>query len=276
MNAVARPLVRYHGGKWKLAPWIIGHFPRHVVYCEPFGGGASVLLQKDRVKAEVYNDLDGEIVNLFRVVRDRGHELARLIELTPFARDEFDGAFDPSPDPVEQARRTVLRSLAGFGSTMTARNNDGSLERTGFRCSSRRSGTTPAQDWRNYPGKLPALIERLRGVVIENRDAAECMRQHDSETTLHYVDPPYVHDTRGKKRSGRGYAHELQDGEHAALAEQLRALRGFVVVSGYRCDLYDELYRGWRRIDRNSMADGARPRVESLWLSPSVPAPGLF
>jgi DNA adenine methylase len=111
----ARPILRYHGGKWKIADWIIEHLPRHRTYVEPFGGAASVLIKKPRAYAEVYNDLDGEIVNLFCVARDRGEELARAVELTPYARDEFYQSFLPSDDPLEQARRTVLRSFAGFG-----------------------------------------------------------------------------------------------------------------------------------------------------------------
>lgn len=265
-----RPIVRYHGGKWKLAPWIIEHLPPHRVYVEPFGGGGSVLLQKPRSYAEVYNDLDGEMVNLFMVVRDRGAELARLVELTPFARAEYLGSFPESDDPVEQARRTLIRSFMGFGSNALCRNI-----KSGFRSNSNRSGTTPARDWMNYPNVLVRIVERLRGVVIENKDAVEVMLQHDGDQTLHYCDPPYVHSTRATlARTGahghHGYNHEMDDEQHVALVKALRELRGMVVVSGYRCDLYDELFEGWQRIDCQAHADGALDRVESLWLSPNV------
>jgi len=153
-----RPLVRYHGGKWKLAPWIISHLPRHRVYVESFGGGASVLLRKPRSYAEIYNDLDGEIVNLFRMARDHGAELVRVCELTPFARDEFAHAYDSSADPLEQARRTLIRAFMGFSSAAAS-----AAQRTGFRANSNRSGTTPAQDWKNYPAHLHSVIDRLRG-----------------------------------------------------------------------------------------------------------------
>ncbi len=117
MNALTRPLVRYHGGKWRLAPWIVGFIPAHRVYVEPYGGGGSVLLRKPRSYGEIYNDLDGEIVNLFRVVRDRGEALVRVLELTPFAREEFLDGWHVSDDPVEQARRTLIRAYMGFGSS---------------------------------------------------------------------------------------------------------------------------------------------------------------
>lgn len=266
----ARPLVRYHGGKWKLAPWILSHLPTHRCYVEAFGGGGSVLLQKPRCHAEVYNDLDGEIVNLFRVARDQGEALASVCALTPFSRDEFQEAYEPAAAPLEQARRTVIRAFMGFGSAGT------SGQPTGFRSNSTRSGTTPAHDWANYPRHLAAIVERLRGVVIENKDALACMRQHDGPATLHYVDPPYVHSTRNLRTRAPAYRHEMSDAQHRQLASGLRELSGMVVVSGYRCELYDELFDGWQRVDGHAHADGAKPRVESLWLSPTCPTLGLF
>ncbi len=268
--APKRPLLRYHGGKWKLAPWILRHIPSHRVYVEPFGGGGSVLLQKPRSYAEVYNDLDGEIVNLFKMARDRGEELAQLLELTPFSRVEFVDSYQGHADPLEQARRTLVRSLMGFGSAGASGNS------TGFRANSNRSGTTPARDWMNYPEHLRAIIQRLRGVVLENRDASEVMRAHDCEEAVHYVDPPYVHATRSLRTRAPSYRHEMDNAEHEALAAVLAALRGRVILSGYRCELYDRLYAGWRRIDAAAHADGARVRTESLWLSPNCPSVGLF
>jgi len=111
--APTRPVLRYHGGKWRLASWIISHFPPHRVYVEPFGGAASVLLRKPRSYAEVYNDMDGEIVNVFRVLRDpaRARELERVLRLTPFAREEFELSYIRDEDPIEQARRTIVRAF---------------------------------------------------------------------------------------------------------------------------------------------------------------------
>lgn len=265
-----RPLARYHGGKWRLAPWILRHLPPHRVYVEPFGGAASVLLQKPRSYAEIYNDLDGEIVNLFRVARDDGEALARAIELTPFARAEFAAAYGPHADALEQARRTLIRSFMGFGSAGACGQS------TGFRANSNRLGTTPARDWMNYPTHLRTVVQRLRGVVIENRAAIEVMRQHDCAEALHYVDPPYVHSTRQLRSRAPSYRHELDDEQHRELADALAGLRGLVVLSGYRSALYDELFKRWQRIDMASHADGARARVESLWLSPGCEPAGLF
>lgn len=271
----SRPLVHYHGGKWRLAPWIVSQMPEHRVYVEPFGGGASVLLHKSRSHAEIYNDLDGEVVNLFRVARDRGAELRQRLVLTPFSRAEFQRSYEESDDPIEQARRTIIRSFQGVGSgAATGR-------KTGFRANSNGSNTTGANDWRHYPEALAAIIERLRGVVIEQRPACEVMKRQDSRGALHYVDPPYVHSTRMPKGRGSGkpkvYRFEMSDEEHRELADVLHRLKGGVILSGYHCPLYDELYGGWRRVEKSSRVDGGGLRTEVLWLR-NVPdtTPDLF
>ena len=272
MTKLSRPILRYHGGKWKLADWIISNFPNHRVYVEPFGGAASVLLKKRRSYAEIYNDLDGEIVNLFRVTRERGHDLKAALELTPFSRADFEQSLLSSDDPLERARRTVIRSFFGVGSGPTRRTTTGTLMRTGFRMDM--SGSrAPAQDWRNYPGALTAIIHRLQGVVIENLPATEVMKNHDGPETLHYVDPPYVMSTRDR---GGDYCFEMSDDQHAELAAFLHARQGHVVLSGYDSPLYQDLYRGWSRIEKRALADGARERTEVLWLSPGVSHGPLF
>jgi DNA adenine methylase len=273
--SVTRPALRYHGGKWKLAPWLQLFFPPHRIYVEAFGGGASVLLRKPRVYGEVYNDLDCEVVNVFRMLRDRGGELHELLRLTPFARAEFKLSYEPSPDPLEQARRTIARSFMGFGSAAATGEN------SGFRANSNRSGTTPAHDWANLSEAVPALIERLRGVVIENRDAMAVAAHHDAPDALHYFDPPYVHSTRsGKVRgtmtqgraSGKAYRHEMDDAAHRAFALIAHGLEGMVVISGYPCQLYTELFGAWERFERPSFADGARARTEVVWINPACAA----
>lgn len=271
-HAPTRPALRYHGGKWKLARWLQLFFPPHRIYVEPFGGGASVLLRKPRAYGEIYNDLDGEIVNVFRMLRDRGDELHQLLALTPFARAEFAASYERVEDPLEQARRTILRSFMGFGSAAATG------ETSGFRANSNRAGTTPAHDWANYSKAVPALIERLQGVVIEHRDALATMAHHDGPTTLHYCDPPYVHSTRsGKVRgvvskgrsTGKAYNHELDDEGHCKFAEFVHGLDGMVVVSGYPSALYSRLFCAWERHERPAHADGARDRTEVVWINPA-------
>jgi DNA adenine methylase len=269
MTEPTRPALRWHGGKWLLGPWIIENLPPHRVYVEPFGGAASVLIRKPRSYAEIYNDLDSGVVNLFRILRapDQSRALVESLRLTPFSRQEFEASYEPCEDAVELARRLIARSFMGFGS-----DGHNVAVKTGFRACSNRSGTTPAHDWSNYPDALELIIERLQGVVIESRPAVEVMQQHDGPETLHYVDPPYLPQTRSQKsRRGKvryhAYAHEMTEPDHVALLLALRELTGMVVLSGYPSQLYDDHLHGWHRIERKSLADGARPRVEVLWLN---------
>ena len=260
-----RPALRYHGSKYRLAPWIISHFPEHRIYVEPFGGSASVLLLQPRSYGEVYNDLDDEIVTVFRVLQDdrQAERLCELIRLTPFARAEFELSYQRSDDPVEQARRTIFRSFAAHGTT-------GALgERTGFRAKNTTTRRTDPDSWSTYPEHIQAFVERLKGVVIENRDALEVLAIHDGPETLHYVDPPYVWNTRSGKRAGRAYRHEMTNEEHVDLAELLDSLQGHVVLSGYPSELYTEMYGSWTYHEKESRAAGGEPRMEGLWVRPS-------
>lgn len=267
-----RPVLRWHGGKWKLAPWIIGHFPPHRIYVEPFGGAASVLIRKPPSFSEIYNDLDGEAVNLFEVLRSPSQacRLVGLLRLTPFARAEFEAAYEETVDPIERARRLVVRSFMGFGSD--APNRD---LRTGFRAQSPQSGRSPEKDWLNYPEALAVTAARLREVVIERRPAIEVIAKNDADDTLHYVDPPYMPETRSTK-SGRGrlkyhaYAHEMTADDHAELLGALAGVAGMVVLSGYAAPLYERALTDWRRVETLAHADGGRERTEVLWINPQA------
>ena len=270
IDAPRRPVLRWHGGKWKLGPWIIGHFPPHRVYVEPFGGAASILLRKPRCYAEVYNDLDQDAVCLFRILRDpvKSAALVEQLRLTPFAKMEFEESYIPAGSDIEQARRLLIRSFMGFGS-----NGHNAATKTGFRANSNRSGTTPARDWANYPDLLPTIIERLTGVVIECRDACEVMSAHDGPETLHYVDPPYVRETRSRAMHRDGcYAHEMDAASHERLLGHLTTLDGMVVLSGYHHPTYDAALATWRRVEIAALADGARDRTEVLWINPQAAA----
>ena len=259
---IPRPLLRWHGGKWKIAQWVLQHFPHHRVYVEPYGGAASILLQKPRAPTEVYNDLDDGLQNLFAVLRDPelALRLRELCELTPFSRREFDLSYTEGDTPVERARRLVVRSFFGYGSKSCT-----SATRNGFR--SRRAGSaSPAVDWGNYPPTLAAVAQRMQGVVVEHRPALDVIRGYDSRDGLIYADPPYVHATRVLKHGK--YHHEMTDGDHEELSRTLHACTSAVIVSGYPCELYRDCYSRWRMETKNTFADKSSPRVECLWLSP--------
>lgn len=265
MNTPTRPALRYPGAKWTLGPWIVAHLPvsRSEAYTESFGGSAGVLIQKPRQKIETYNDLSGDIVNFFQVLRDRTDELVRLIELTPYARAEYElsKSHMHGLSSLERARRTFIyhwMSISG-----------GRKSAGGWRVVKSREGrrTTPASDLTNI-SYLYEIADRFRGVQIERLLAEDVLCRYDGPGVLHYVDPPYLAETRTEKNL---YHHELKSNdEHAALVELLLSLKGMVVLSGYRNDLYEQAIeaRGWVRRDKVTRANSGVERIESLWLSP--------
>lgn len=273
--SIGTPVIRYHGGKFRLAPWIIQHLPPHRCYVEPFGGAAGVLIQKPRAYAEVYNDLDGDVVNLFRVLRDTAAraELTDQLLLTPYARAEFEQGWLPSDNPIEQARRLIIRAQMGFGSAGATKGS------TGFRIDTKRAYGTAQQLWAAYPETLACIGQRLAGVLIENRPAIEVMLAHDAPDTLHFVDPPYVFSTRELRNTKGCYRHEMTDEQHVELLQAIKGLQGMVAISGYPSGLYAEHLHGWQMVTtpaRISAGRGTTTRTECLWLSPSCRQSCLF
>lgn len=215
------------------------------------------MLQKPRSPLETVNDLDGNVVNFFRVLRDNPDELIRKIRLTPWAREEYAASIQPPEgDPIERARLFWARCW------MTI---DGSGRDTGFRVSTT-SKQTPAALMEDIPS-LWYIVDRLAGVQVENKDAIETIKIYDNAEALIYFDPPYVVETRAHKEK---YAEEVDGPFHINAAATLRNCEGFVIVSGYACPLYAELYEahGWKRIDRMAQTNSGGKRVESLWLNP--------
>jgi len=258
-----RPILRYHGGKWRLAPFVTEFFPGHKVYVEPFGGGASILLRKQRSVTEIYNELDGEVVNLFRVLRDpdQSDRLKLALELTPYSREEFDAAYDIAECPVEQARRTLVKSWFGAYSK-------GLMNKTGFDTRVNSDGyCSRVATFIKLSDMIETIRQRMTGVVIENTDALRLIPRMDAHHTLFYVDPPYVPDSR----SGKYYRHEMSEECHRELAGVLHACKGMVILSGYASELYDrELYADWHREDCPAYTDGAHARTEVLWINPAA------
>lgn len=257
--------VRYHGGKVRIADRIVGLFPSHETYVEPFGGGAAVLLAKPRVKLEVYNDLDEDMVVLFQVVRERSGELARLIAMTHWSRAEHELSYLSTVDPLERARRVLVRSHFGM-------NGAGIFKKTGFRSAGWRQNKLPVHCWTDLPDVIIETCSRMMSVVIERRPAVDVMRQNDRQSTLHYVDPPYLPETRDR---GTDYRHEMTRADHEALLCAVRGLNGKIVLSGYASPLYDAALHDWRRIEISAVADGGKKRVEVLWCN-FADAVGLF
>jgi DNA adenine methylase len=264
---VSRSALRYFGGKWALAPWIISHMPAHRIYVEPFGGAASVLLRKPRSPVEVYNDLDDEIVGIFRILQNavQCRELVRILQRTPYARREFELAFRATDDPLVRAQRAIIRAYMSFHHSALF-----SPQKTTFANARHRKkcGGCKAHEWMSYPRHLANVCRRLRGVIIECGDALDVIRVQDTSDALFFVDPPYVMGTRDKNSR---YRHEMSDAQHVALLTLLKGVQGKVMVTGYASDLYDDLLAGWTRLSRPHYAAsgaGVQTRMEVLWIKP--------
>ena len=271
MTNIAHPVIRYHGGKFRIADWIISQFPPHKTYVEPFGGGGSVLLCKEPSQVEVYNDLDDEVVNLFRVLRsDQAELLARQVYLTPFSRTELSHAYGVYGDPVEQARCLIVRAQMSFGSAGATR------AKHGFRYGETTKGYSSAKRWDKQPEIILQVVERFKNVFIENRGAINCIKDHDSQDTLFFVDPPYLTDTR---QSSNQYVHEMTDTQHKELLEVLLNVKGKVFISGYDHPIYNEALSGWKKLTKSVRASGRRGcvmRTECLWISKNAQHADLF
>ena len=265
-----RPVLRYMGAKWRLAPWILRHLPwPHDAYVEPFGGSAAVLLRKDPSPLEVWNDLGKEVYNFFCVLRDEElcARLVRALEFTPWHRLEFEecyaGLGGPEDDPVERARRFFVISWQGIRGAHKAR-PAWRYVKTGSNFAK-----VPPETWAF--DHLYAASLRLRRVQFEHRDAFEVIRDYDGPETLYYVDPPYL----ASLRSARGSQYEVDmatEEWHKELLDLLLGVRGMVVLSGYPSELYREVLeaRGWLRVETLARGNALRrgDRVEALWLSP--------
>lgn len=270
MKNISRPALRYHGGKWRLAPWIISYFPDHDSYIEPFGGAMSVLLQKTPSKIETYNDLNGLVVNFFRVLREQPDELIRAITLTPYSRNEFILAQQPAGDPLEDARRFFVWSWQGRGRA-------GVLEPGGWRFMVRNTrGLTPVDDWVNID-HLWAIVNRLKNVQLENDDAFRIIKRFDDPRALFYIDPPYVSHTRSNRWGTSAYLHEFSEEQHIELSTLLHSTKGAIIISGYPSKLYESLYANWIRLERNGSVDrgrkGGKSITEVLWVNKMTTLP---
>ena len=256
--------VTWHGGKSKLSAKIVGYFPEHQTYVEPFGGSAAVLLAKEPSKVEVYNDLNGELVNLFQVLRNASmyRKLRRALDHTRYARAEFLLSKEPTDDPLESARRFIVRQRQSRG---------GLGERWSYCVGDSRGGmSSVVARWQTGLDQLPSVHERFRHVQIEREDWRIILTRYNGRKTLFYIDPPYLPETR----TGGEYQHELSVLDHRELVARILASRSMVALSGYANDTYKPLeIAGWRRTDFEVPAyssDKRTRRTECLWLSPSI------
>lgn len=254
-----KSLLHYPGSKKRIASWIIGNMPEHHSYLEPYFGGGAVLFEKPSSRIETVNDLDGDVINFFRVIQDPEscQELQRWLTYTPYSRQVYEDTFTREPQtPVEQARYFAVRSMQGHGFRLT--------EKCGWKKDVYgREAAYAVRYWNELPEALAEMAARLKGVQIENRPALELIKAFDHENVLIYLDPPYVWSTRGRKQ----YRHEMSDPDHEEMLDMVIHSRAKVMLSGYDCELYGRYLKDWRKLQMPARAQNSLPRVETLWLN---------
>lgn len=257
----------YYGGKFSHLDFILPYLPNDANhYVEVFGGSAAVLLNRKPVSLETYNDLYSDVCNFFKVLREKYDKLIGLLKYTPYSREEYVNACVVGGDDVEQARRFYIRACqSSLGNVQTA-----TIGRWGHSIKLKKS---PADTWAEKISMLDRIVERFLHVQIENKPALDIIRQYDFLDTVFYLDPPYAHGSRVDKKA---YLHEMTDEDHVDLANTLNRIRGRAVVSGWRSDLYDDIYSGWHRVDGRmkvlpSSGNNVQKR-ESLWMNFDPPA----
>lgn len=250
------PVLKYPGAKWSLAKWIVSHMPPHRVYLEPFFGSGAVFFTKRPSHIETINDIDGQVVNLFQLIRERPDELAWLIEMTPWARAEYYESYELTGDPLEDARRFLVRCWQAYGAKLSAR--------CGWRNDILgRKGTNMPSKWKRLPERILAVAERLKDAQIECQPALQLIERYRYPDVLIYADPPYPLSTKSKSL----YRHEMIDEDHIKLLEALDRHPGPVLLSGYSCPLYEERLSHWAKRTARARAESGQEREEFLWLN---------
>lgn len=254
-----KSVLKYPGAKWGIANWVIGFFPKHHSYLEPFFGSGGVFFNKDRSNIETINDIDGEVINLFECIREDPEKLAKRIYLTPYARAVYNRAFSERPpgDRYERAMRLMVRCNMGHGFRTTG-------GRVGWKNDvAGRERAYAAKMWTELPDILIEVAERLRGVQVECSPAAELIARFNAPNVLVYCDPPYVLSTR----RGKQYRCEMTDDDHLQLLNVLKRHKGPALISGYQSPMYEAELRGWHRETVVTTDQLSQPKREILWMN---------
>lgn len=251
-------LLHYPGSKWNMSNWIQEHMPEHKTYVEPFFGSGAVLFNKTPSKVETINDIDGDVVNLFKTIREKPMELAEAIELTPYSRQEYLSSYTNEGDDIEKARRFLVRCWMAIGGKTSTR--------TGWRSIIEANGSYPPKEWKKLPYKMQKVADRLKDVQIEQQPATQIIERYARADTLIYADPPYVIDTRTNKH----YKHEMTLQEHEEMLDWLKDHPGSVLLSGYEHPLYERMLKGWKKEKLTTLANAGAMKTEVLWLNPKT------
>lgn len=255
----------YFGGKYFYLDELYSHFPEHHHFVDLFTGSMGVTLNKEPSALDTANDLNGDIINFFRQLRDNKNELIEALQLTPIGREEYESCWPISTEGIsdlERARRFFVRCRQSF-------QGSGLVEHTGFNRCVNASTSGLSQNVRKFLGsieKLEEVVIRLKQIQIEQRDYQEVLDVFDQTDTFFYVDPPYELRKRNYKKI---YAFEFTDADHEMLAEKLHQIKGMAMVSMTDSEMYDSLYSDWNKVSLKPKSHSMKigKQTENIWMN---------
>lgn len=256
MNSV----LKYPGSKWNIARQLVDLIPPHHSYVEPYFGSGAVLFSKPPSAIETVNDLDGDVVNLFRCIQQDSERLARLVMTIPFSREVYDRQFEADNTYASRYQRAagfLVRCWQGHGFRTNGYKVGWKNDVVG------RERAYALWNWYRLPEWIVEIAERLRKVQIENRPALEVMQRFDYPNVFMYIDPPYLLSTRTAKQ----YRHEMMEADHEELLKAILRSRALIMISGYDSDMYNDYLQGWRKEYFDSCAEHGNPRKEVVWMN---------
>lgn len=256
-----RQILKYPGSKWNIANKIVNLIPEHHSYVEPFFGSGAVLFSKPPSDIETINDLDSDVVNLFRCIQRNSEYLARLVMTTPFSREEYEKKFEIPEgavclDSFQRAAGFLIKCWQGHGFRTNGKvgwKNDVVGRERAY----------ALWNWYRLPEWIIDIAERLRKVQIEHRPAMEVIKRFDYKNVFMYIDPPYLLGTRTRKQ----YKHEMLDAEHEEMLKTILQSKAKIMISGYESDMYNDYLKDWSKVYLKSWAEYGKPRTEVVWIN---------
>lgn len=260
---MSEKILKYPGSKGNIVKELVKLVPTHKVYLEPFFGGGSLFFAKNPAPIETINDIDSDVVNLFKVIRSEPIPLAKMLIATPYSREVYNNSYEISENDsaVEKAVNFLVRCWQGYASR-------GCSAKVGFKTDvSKREKMYALWDWYSLPQRVIDVADRLRKVQIEHRPALELIRLYDNTDTFMYLDPPYLFETRTKSNAGRQYHYEMNDHEHEELLKLITQSKAKIMISGYESEMYNLYLDSWHKKSFTSCSEKGQPRKEIIWMN---------
>lgn len=258
-----RAVLKYPGSKWNIARQLVELIPEHHSYVEPFFGSGAVLFSKPPSDIETINDMDGDVVNLFRCIQQDSECLARLVMTIPFSREEYDGQF-----AVEDSRLVCIPDMRRAAGFLVKCWQGHGFRTNGYKVGWKndvqgRESMYALWNWYRLPEWIVDIAERLRKVQVENRPALEVIKRFNYKNVFMYLDPPYLFSVR----AGKQYKHEMSEGEHEQLLKSILQSNAKIMISGYDSEMYNDYLAGWQKETFKSCSEYGKCCTEIVWMN---------